>query len=105
MAERGGQPGNKNATRGAEWRQAIKRALAHRSGQTYRKGLDEVAQKFVEAAANGDAWAIKEIGNRIDGKPRQATEISGPDGKPIQTERIEWTILPMTPFDRINEDD
>ena len=65
----GAPPGNKNAVKGAEWRQAIKRALAHKSGKTYREGLDEVATKFVEAAANGDAWAMKELGDRVDGKP------------------------------------
>ena len=69
--------GNQNAKRGAEWRQAIKRALAHRSGKTYREGLDDVAQKFVEAAAAGEAWAMKEIGDRIDGKPAQSIDMGG----------------------------
>lgn len=86
MAEIGAQPGNKNASKGAEWRQAIKRALAHKSGKTYREGLDLVATKFIESASNGDAWAMKEIGDRIDGKPSQAVELSGPDGTPITTQ-------------------
>ena len=83
MAERGGQPGNINATKGAEWRQAIKRALAHKSGKTYREGLDRVARKFVEAAENGDAWALKEIGDRIDGKPQQGIDLAGQIELPV----------------------
>ena len=46
---------------------------------------------------------MKEIGDRIDGKPKQATEISGPDGNPIRTEKVEWTILPVTPMDKVDE--
>jgi hypothetical protein len=75
--ESGGQPGNQNAKRGADWRQAIKRALAHKSGTDYRAGLDRVAKKFVEAAENGDAWAMKELGDRMDGKAPQAVDLSG----------------------------
>ena len=71
----GAPVGNSNATKGSEWRQAIKRALAHRSGKTYREGLDQVARKFVEAAAMGDPWAMKEIGDRMDGKPKQSMDL------------------------------
>ncbi len=77
MAASGGQPGNQNAAKGADWKQAIKRALAHESGKTYREGLDLVAKKFVEAAKKGDPWALKEIGDRIDGKPAQAITMEG----------------------------
>lgn len=76
MAERGGQPGNTNAASGTEWRDAIRRALARRGEGGWREGLDEVADKFVEAAAAGDAWALKEIGDRMDGKPKQALDVA-----------------------------
>jgi len=98
MATSGGQPGNQNAAKGAEWRQAIKRALARRSGKTYREGLDEVADKFTQAAADGDAWAMKEIGDRIDGKPRQGIEHMGEGGGPIDL-KTDWTIQPVVPLD------
>ena len=73
----GAPEGNKNAKKGAEWKQAIKRALSRKSGKTYRDGLDMVAAKFVEAAENGDPWALKEIGDRIDGKAAQSIDLSG----------------------------
>ena len=81
--ESGAQPGNRNAARACDWRQAIKRALAHESGKTYREGLDIVAKKFIEAAKAGDAWALKEIGDRIDGKPAQSIDLGGEINIPL----------------------
>ena len=84
--------GNQNAAKGAEWRSAIKRALARKSGENWRKGLDKVAEKFIEAAEKGDPWAMKEIGDRIDGKPAQSVTLSGDEDKPLIT-RIERRII------------
>lgn len=87
----GAQPGNQNAKKGRQWQRAIKRALARyadangQANATARKGLDLVATKFVAHAASGEAWAMKELGDRIDGKPTQAVEVSGPDGGSIDT--------------------
>lgn len=82
--DRGAQLGNRNAKKGAEWRQALKRALAHEGGGTsYRDGLDKIATAYVKAAISGEPWALKDIGDRFDGKPGQAVEISGPDGSAI----------------------
>lgn len=89
MADRGAQEGNTNATKGMEWRDAIRRALA-KVGRTvegdeaaYRKGLDKVADKFIAAAEDGESWAMKELGDRTDGKAMQSVELSGPDGEPV----------------------
>ncbi len=81
--KKGAQPGNNNATKGAEWRQAIKRALTQKSGTNYRDGLDLVAKQIVQAACEGDQWAIKEIGDRIDGKPPQSLSLGGDPDNPI----------------------
>lgn len=35
------------------------------------KGIRKVAKKLIEEAEKGDIRAIKEIGDRIDGKPAQ----------------------------------
>jgi hypothetical protein len=66
--------GNQNAKKGAEWRQALKRALAHHSGKTFREGLDDVAVKVVSAAVSGDDKAWKEIADRMDGRATQSIE-------------------------------
>ncbi len=87
--ESGAQPGNTNAKKGMECRLALKRALAHRSGKTYREGLDDVMEKYVEAACDGESWAIRDMIDRLDGKPSQSHEISGPDGTPVE---MKWTV-------------
>lgn len=79
---KGGAPeGNENAKNGKIWQQAIKRALARKAESNVDKGLDKIADKLVDAAADkGDQWAIKEIGDRIDGKSVQAVEGTGENG-------------------------
>lgn len=42
--------------------------------------LRTIAEKLVEAAEAGEAWAIREIADRVDGKPMQAIEHSGDIG-------------------------
>ena len=73
MAERGGQPGNQNATKNKVWIGALNRAIAQDDG----KRLREAAEKLIELAAAGDVAAIRELGDRLDGKPTQAIEHSG----------------------------
>lgn len=67
------------------WRDALMRALARRSPgeEGVIGGLDAIADAVVDAAIARDMQAIKEIGDRMDGKPKQQTEISGPDGEAI----------------------
>jgi hypothetical protein len=74
--------GNQYATRARVWRQAIERALERRSASRSDgiKELDALAEKLLDAVANGDLAAIKELGDRLDGKPAQA--ITGDDEAP-----------------------
>ena len=64
------------------WRDALMLAVK-REDEDKRVYLAVIAEKCVLAAAGGDMAAIKEIGDRLDGKAVQATTISGPDGEPI----------------------
>lgn len=50
-----------------EWREAIKRALG-RVAEGRPRALERVANKLIEKALEGDMTAIKEIGDRIDGR-------------------------------------
>jgi len=78
----GGAPlGNQNAVKAKRWATAIDNALKKRSKSDGIKALDELAEKLLAAAENGDAWAIKELGDRIDGKPAQAL-IGGDEDDP-----------------------
>jgi hypothetical protein len=87
MAERGGQPGNQNATKNKVWRDALDRAIAQDDG----KRLRAAAEKLLDLAEAGESWAVKELGDRLDGKPAQA--ITGADGGPLQVEKITFEIV------------
>ena len=47
------------------------------------KKLREIARAHIEKAAAGDMQAIKELADRLDGRPAQILEHSGPDSEPI----------------------
>jgi hypothetical protein len=89
--ESGGQPGNDNATKGALYNSALKRALA-RSGGNVDGGLNKVCDNLVKAAIDGEQWAIKEIADRIDGRPAQTQILEGGD-KPITIDSIVRKII------------
>lgn len=81
VADSGAQPGNQNAAKGKAWRDAINRALAKRSGVDKVKALDELAEKFLAKCDEGDMQALKELGDRLDGKPTQT--LQGPEGESL----------------------
>ena len=75
--DKGGAPeGNQNAKKGKLFYEQLRMVLI----QNDKFKLRKIADKLVESAEKGEAWAIKEIMDRMDGKAVQATEISGPDG-------------------------
>lgn len=92
MAERGGQPGNNNASKGRPWRDAIGRALAKKSRVEQIEALDVIAEKVVDAALagpsheKGDPWlsAIHELADRLDGKAAQQIQLSGDEDSPLK---------------------
>lgn len=88
----GGAPeGNKNATKNRPWAEALNRALLAEDG----KKLRSLAEKLIERAHNGDVTALKEIGDRVDGKVLQSIEHSGPDGGPIETKnKLDIAFVP-----------
>lgn len=46
--------------------------------------LAKIAQRCVEAAIEGDMQAIKEIGDRIDGKAPQSLDVTTHNERPIE---------------------
>lgn len=83
-----GKSGNPNgAPRGAKlWRDAV-RLIVNRRDEDGMKVIDKLARQLLASAMAGDISAIKEIGDRLDGKPGQA--ISGPDGGPMNI-AVSW---------------
>ena len=75
--------GNQNAAKGKQWAAAIERALSNRSRAEGKVMLDEVANKLIDLCMEGDLSAIKELGDRLDGKAKQQIEASGEGGGAI----------------------
>lgn len=50
--------------------------LIEKKGVDKVDALKEIAKKLIEAAMNGEQWAIKELADRLDGKAIQQTEVN-----------------------------
>lgn len=72
--------GNQNAKVGRVWTQAIQRALAKRSGAKKIEAMDELAERLLAKCDDGDMAALKELGDRLEGK--STTIIAGDDTRP-----------------------
>lgn len=78
----GAPVGNKNAAKAKVWSAAVHRALDKRTRKEGVDALDALAEKLLALCDEGDLGALKELGDRLDGKPAQA--ITGKDGDPIE---------------------
>lgn len=92
MGTKGGQIGNQNAKLGREFRDAMRKSLASftcadlgADGPPKRiirgTSLAHICNNLVRLALHSDLPAIREIADRLDGKPSQA--ITGPDDGPL----------------------
>lgn len=76
-----GVAGRSGPKREKPWRDMLMLAVNEADGD--RKKLRKLADALVEKALEGDVSAIKEIGDRIDGKPKQQIEHSGDAENPV----------------------
>lgn len=60
---------------------ALNRAIAQDDAGRLRK----CAETLLNKAAEGEPWAIAMLADRLDGKPKQQTEVTGADGAPLVT--------------------
>ena len=78
---KGGAPtGNQNGKKGKLFYDALRVALV----QEDRKTLRKITDTLVKAAMDGEPWAVKEVMDRIDGKPVNTTELGGINGAEIK---------------------
>lgn len=86
---KGGAPlGNQNGKKGKLFYNQLRKVLVQEDSRKLRT----IAEKLVDAAEQGEPWAVKEIMDRVDGKSVQSTEISGVDGEAIELKQIEFII-------------
>ena len=86
------------STNEKSWRYALVKAVNRRtSGKGNPKKLDMIADKCADQAMNGESWAVREVGDRLDGKPAQAIAIKGdPDSPVVFNLRLGDGIQPKT---------
>jgi hypothetical protein len=77
---RGGQIGNQNAKKGKLFYDRIRMDLL----QDPRK-LANIVGKLISLAEAGEAWAVKEVMDRVDGKAIATQEVTGPNGAELKT--------------------
>jgi hypothetical protein len=78
------------------WRDALRIAVLRPVDQDEKPKtkLDELADSLITAAKGGDISALKELGDRLDGKPSQALVGGDEDDNPIRTiTEIRTTIV------------
>lgn len=75
--------GNNNAAKAKIWSAAILRALEKRSRTERKKIIDSIADALIDKCLERDLPAIKEFGDRIEGKVPQAIEGTGENGEVI----------------------
>lgn len=88
MAKKGAQPGNNNAGKNKPWSDALRKALLQSDG----KRLRNIAEALLAKAEEGDVSALKELGDRVEGRVLQQIEKSI-DKKTEIVGRIELVAL------------
>jgi len=82
----GAPEGSHNYIKGRRWKDAIERALAKRSKAAGIEALDALAEKLLAKCDEMDVQALKELGDRLEGKPTQP--MSGPEGGALKVEVV-----------------
>jgi hypothetical protein len=73
--------GNKNSIKSNRlWAETIRRAVVQDDSQRLR----QIAEALLIKASEGDMAAIKELGDRLDGKALQENKLTGDSDQPIE---------------------
>jgi len=67
---------------------ALREKLGQSIGGNGKTQLDAIICKLVTLARKGDTHAIQQIFDRLEGRPMQRQEISGPDGAALLIGRL-----------------
>jgi hypothetical protein len=66
------------------WNEALRRAIAQDNGERLRASIE----KLLNLASIGEPWAIKELADRLDGRPKQINC--------LETDNAELTAITVT---------
>jgi len=71
--------GNQHNAKGIRWASSISKRI------DAMQAMDKLADALITEALTGNIQALKEIGDRLDGKPRQQLDIGGQEDNPLVT--------------------
>ena len=74
------EKGNRLAAKAKLFDQALKRAIAQDDGQRLR----QAAETLLTLAASGESWAVRELADRLDGRPAQETTLEVMDRRAVE---------------------
>jgi hypothetical protein len=89
------EPGSGGPKSDKEWRNAILLAVKE-NDFSGKKKLRKLAQKLVGLGLAGDVSALREIGDRLDGKAKQETEIGSIGGGKLEVTTEVVFVQPKT---------
>lgn len=85
MAWKKGESGNPaGRTKDKPFAEALRIALAEDDDVKKKRKLRVIADKLVDAAIAGEPWAIKEVIDRVDGKPAQSIDTTIDDKRDLR---------------------
>ena len=92
MAHGGKRPGagRKKGQKAAHTTQAQK--AREELIRAYIENIKPINEALIKKAKEGDIQAIRELHDRVYGKPMQAMELSGKDGGPIEISGVKISV-------------
>ena len=81
--------GNKYAEKAKIWEMAVRHELAKDKERLYR-----IANKVLAAAESGESWAVTEVRNTLDGKPKEHVHVEHTDHRLSYAGRLEEVAKP-----------
>ena len=70
--------GNNNAVKGKMFYDRLRKVLTQEPQK-----LENIVKQLINQAELGEAWAVKEVIDRLDGKAVQTTQMENSDGTPL----------------------
>lgn len=79
------------------WRDALQVAVnrIREGGPDQRPFLAQLAEKCVDLALEGDLQAMKEIGDRLDGKAHQSLDVTVDDVRSMTPDQVDERIAAL----------
>lgn len=85
--------GNNFAGKSKQWTMAIERALLKRKGSIV-EAMDDLAEKLLAKCDEADMGALRELGDRLEGKPGMTVDLGSDPERPVLHKLIREIVKP-----------